>query len=159
MRTLKAFGMTLLVTVLVVGMAVAVSAKPSVTGSASVSVNASFEISSWISLAIVGNGDVSFANIAGPGTYAGSNETELRVMSTTNWTISDSILWSESTLPEGASQDTLSSAFVRTFDLTSGTWGIHEVNVSYQFTLEADDLVSLPEGEYNLVVQYTATTD
>jgi hypothetical protein len=158
MRTLKAFGMTLLVAVLVAGMAVAVSAKPT-TGSSSVSVNASFEISSWISLAIVGNGDVSFANIAGPGTYDGSNETELRVMSTTNWTISDSILWSKSTLPAGASQDTLASALVRTYDLTSGTWGVHDVNVSYQFTLDADDLVTLPEGEYNLVVQYTATTD
>jgi len=157
MRTLKAFGMTMLVAVLVMGLAVVASAKA--TQEASVSVNASFAISSWISLAIIGNGDVSFADITGPGEYSGSNGTELRVMSTTNWTVSDSILWAESTLPNGASQDTLDTAFVRTFDVTSGTWGVHTVNVSYDFVVDASDLVTLPEGEYNLVVQYTATTD
>jgi len=151
MRTLKTFGLTLLVMVLAFG-AVAASED-------SVKVNASFEILSWISLSIVGDGDVSFGNIAGPGTYEGSNDTVLRVMSTTSWVVSDAILWSESTLPSGASQDTLENALVREFDETSGTWGIHSVNVAYEFDVDADDLSTLPEGDYNVVVQYTATTD
>jgi len=151
MRTLKTFGLTLLVMVMAFG-AVAASED-------SVKVNASFEILSWISLSIVGDGDVSFGNIAGPGTYEGSNDTVLRVMSTTSWVVSDAILWSESTLPSGASQDTLENALVREFDETSGTWGIHSVNVAYEFDVDADDLSTLPEGDYNVVVQYTATTD
>jgi len=151
MRTLKTFGLTLLVMVLAFG-AVAASED-------SVKVNASFEILSWISLSIVGDGDVSFGDIAGPGTYEGSNDTVLRVMSTTSWVVSDAILWSESTLPSGASQDTLENALVREFDETSGTWGIHSVNVAYEFDVDADDLSTLPEGDYNVVVQYTATTD
>jgi len=158
MRTLKTFGLTLLVTVLALGTVVSASAM-AVGAEDSVKVNASFEILSWISLSIVGDGDVSFGDIAGPGTYEGSNDTVLRVMSTTSWVVSDAILWSESTLPSGASQDTLENALVREFDETSGTWGIHSVNVAYEFDVDADDLSTLPEGDYNVVVQYTATTD
>jgi len=158
MRTLKAFGLTLLVTVLALGTVVSASAM-AVGAEDSVTVNASFEILSWISLSIVGDGDVSFGNIAGPGTYDGSNETALRVMSTTSWAVSNAILWSESTLPSGASQDTLETSLVREFDITSGSWGIHSVNVAYEFDVDADDLSTLPEGDYNVVVQYTATTD
>jgi hypothetical protein len=33
------------------------------------------------------------------------------------------------------------------------------VKVSYEFELDEDDMGDLPEGDYNLVVQYTATTD
>jgi hypothetical protein len=33
------------------------------------------------------------------------------------------------------------------------------VNVSYAMTLAESDLATLPEGNYNLVIQYTATTD
>ena len=158
MRMLKGLGATLVVAAMVVGLTVMSLAKP-VSGEASVSVNASFSISSWISLSIIGNGDVSFDDITGPGTYAGSNETQLRVLSTTSWSLSSAILWANSTLPNGASQSTLGSALALSFDQTSGSWGVHDVNVSYEMDLGVDDLANLPEGDYNLVIQYTATTD
>jgi hypothetical protein len=154
MRMLKGFGIAMAVVVSVVGLATGVSA-----ASDSVSVNASFSILSWISLSVVGNGDVSFGDIAGVGSYAGSNDTEMVVLSTTSWSIASTILWAQSTLPSGASQATLASVLALTFDRTSGTWGVHDVNVSYEMTLDESDLATLPEGNYNLVIQYTATTD
>jgi hypothetical protein len=102
---------------------------------------------------------VSFGDIAGVGTYAGSSDTEMLVLSTTSWSIASTILWAQSTLPSGASQATIASVLALTFDRTSGTWGVHNVNVSYEMTLDESDLATLPEGNYNLVIQYTATTD
>jgi hypothetical protein len=125
----------------------------------SVSVNASFVVPSWISLSVVGSGDVSFPNVTGPGTYAGSNGTKLRVLSTASWSLSNAILWTSSTLPTGASQTVLEAALGRSFDKTSGTWGIADINVSYALTLSAEGLASMPQGDYNLVIQYTATTN
>ncbi len=157
MRMLKGFGIVMLVTVLVVGIAVMASAKKG--DDAAVSINASFSIPSWISLSVIGNGNISFSDIAGPGSYAASNGTALQVLSTTSWTISSEILWSESNMPEGASQKTIDNALERSYDKTSGSWGIHHVNVSYQFNIEVDDMANMPEGDYSLVIQYTATTD
>jgi hypothetical protein len=154
MRMVKGFGIAMAVVALVVGLALGASA-----ASDSVSVNASFSILSWISLSVVGSGDVSFGDIAGVGTYAGSSDTEMLVLSTTSWSIASTILWAQSTLPSGASQATIASVLALTFDRTSGTWGVHDVNVSYEMTLDESDLATLPEGNYNLVIQYTATTD
>jgi len=123
------------------------------------SVNASFLIPSWISLSVIGNGDVSFADITGPGSYAGSNTTELRVLSTTSWTLDSAILWASSTLPAGASEATIETALSLGFSKTAGAWGLHTVSVSYALDLSGNDLANLPEGDYNLVIQYTATTD
>ena len=146
--------------VLGVAMLVAVVGSMIVLGASdSASVNASFKIPSWISLSIQGNGDVSFADITGPGRYRGSNSTQLRVLSTTNWAITSEIVFGSSTMPEGASEDVIKSALSMGFDKTKGAWGIHTVKVSYGFELDKDDMGSLPEGDYNLVVQYTATTD
>lgn len=157
MRMLKVAGLAMLVAATVIGVtAVSLAAAGA---SSAVSVNASFSIPSWISLSVVGNGNVNFASITGPGTYAGSNPTVLRVLSTTNWSISNSILWTSSTLPAGASQATIEKALARTFDKTSGTWGSQNVNVSYSLSLSADDVATLPQGDYNVVVQYTATTN
>jgi hypothetical protein len=148
----------MLVAAMVVGVAVAsFAATPG--ASSAVSVNASFSIPSWISLSVVGNGNVSFASITGPGAYNGSNSTQLRVLSTANWSISSSILWTSSTLPAGASQATIEKDLQRTFDKTSGTWGAQNVNVSYKLSLTADDIGTLPQGDYSVVVQYTATTN
>jgi hypothetical protein len=33
------------------------------------------------------------------------------------------------------------------------------VNVSYKLSLTADDMGTLPQGNYSLIVQYTATTN
>jgi hypothetical protein len=159
MRMLKGFGFVMLVaiTVTVVGIGAMAMAKPG--DEAAVSVNASFSIPSWISLSIIGNGDVSFSNIAGPGSYNASDGTHLQVLSTTSWRISEEILWAKSTLPAGASQSTIDQALERSYDQTSGSWGIHRVNVSYTLNVGVDDLANMPEGDYNLVIQYTATTD
>jgi len=157
MRMLKGFGIVMLVAVLVVGIAVMASAKSG--DGAAVSVNASFSIPSWISLSVIGDGDVSFSDIAGPGSYDASNRTQLQVLSTTSWSISEEILWAKSSMPEGASQNTIDQALERSYDQTSGSWGIHRVNVSYTFNVEVDDMANLPEGDYNLVIQYTATTE
>ena len=153
MRMRKFVGLLVIVGV-VMGTAVAGWAAQS-----SVSVNASFVVPSWISLSVVGSGDVSFPNVTGPGTYAGSNGTKLHVMSTASWSLSNTILWTASTLPTGASQTVLETALGRTFDKTSGAWGIADINVSYVLTLSAEGLASMPQGNYNLVIQYTATTN
>ncbi len=153
MRMRKFVGLLVIVGV-VMGTAVAGWAAQS-----SVSVNASFVVPSWISLSVVGSGDVSFPNVTGPGTYAGSNGTKLHVMSTASWSLSNTILWTASTLPTGASQTVLETALGRTFDKTSGAWGIADINVSYVLTLSAEGLASMPQGNYNVVIQYTATTN
>jgi hypothetical protein len=151
MRMGKVLGVAMLVAV--VGGAMVLAA------SDSASVNASFSIPSWISLSVTGSGDVSFASITGPGSYDGSNGTELRVLSTTSWSISSAILFKASTMPKGASESVIEDALSMGFDKTEGSWGIHTVKVSYEFELGEDDMGDLPEGDYNLVVQYTATTD
>jgi len=154
MRMLKTVGMTMLVAGLILGAGVAV-----VAASSSATVNASFQIPSWIALAVVGDGDVGFGEIAGAGGYAGNNETELRVISTTSWSLTSAILWDSSTVPTGASQSIIESALSLTMSAESGTWGLHSVLVEYEMNVEEDDLAELPVGDYNVVIQYTATTD
>jgi hypothetical protein len=158
MRMLKGFGMALLVAVLVVGLAVVAFGKASAAES-SATINASFTIPSWISLTVVGSGDVAFSDIVGPGTYKASNGTELRVLSTTSWALTSAIVWSESDIPSGAGQATIEKALNLTLSQTSGSWGVHTVDASYEFELSENDLANLPVGDYNLVIQYTATTD
>ena len=157
MRMLKVVGTAMLVAAMVVGVAVASFAASG--ASSAVSVNASFSIPSWISLSIVGDGNVSFASITGPGTYNGSKATQLNVISTSNWSISSAILWTSSTVPTGASQATIQKDLQMTFDKTSGSFGASTVNVSYKLALTSDDMGTLPQGNYNVVVQYTATTN
>ncbi len=157
MRMLKVAGTAMLVAAMVVGVAVASFAAAG--ASSAVSVSASFSIPSWISLSIVGDGNVSFASITGPGTYNGSKATQLSVVSTSNWSISSAILWTSSTVPAGASQATVQKDLQMTFDKTSGTFGLQAVNVSYKLALTSDDMGTLPQGNYSVVVQYTATTN
>jgi hypothetical protein len=153
MNKLVAFGMVLVT--LALG-SVMVSA-----ASASATANVSFTIPSWISLTVTSGGSVSFASVTGPGSYAGSAATDLRVISTTAWTLSDQIVWTSSTLPTGsdaATQSTLNSALARSYT-ASGTWGQTTVPVTYTLTLADTGLANLPAGDYALVVQYTATTN
>ncbi len=157
MRMLKVAGLAMLVAATVLG--VSAISLAALGASSAVSVSASFSIPSWISLSVVGNGNVDFASISGPGTYNGSNPTQLRVLSTASWAISSSILWTSSTMPAGASQATIEKALARVFDKTSGSWGAQNVNVSYALSLTADDVATLPQGDYSVVVQYTATTN
>ncbi|MEI6171245.1 MAG: hypothetical protein WCQ45_02015 [bacterium] len=160
MRMLKVVGMAMLVAAMVVGVA-AVSFATVPAASSAVSVNASFSIPSWISLSIVTGGDVGFASITGPGTYNGSNGTQLRVLSTANWSLSNTILWASpsSKMPVGANPATIDASLQTTLHKTSVAWGSQTVNVSYRLVLTSDDLANLPQGDYSLVVQYTVTTN
>jgi hypothetical protein len=151
------FGMVLVT--LVLGSVMVSAAAPQ--ASASATANVSFTIPSWISLVVSSGASVGFTSITGPGTYAGSATTNLRVISTTAWTLSDQILWTSSTLPTGANaatQSTLNSALARSYT-SSGTWGQTTVPVTYTLTLADTGLANLPAGDYALVVQYTATTN
>jgi len=157
MRILKAAGMVMMAAglVLVLGLGLAASA-----ADASATVNATFTIPSWISLAVVGSGDVDFGDIAGSGGYVGDRNTQLRVLSTTNWALTSTILWASSTMPAGASQSIIDNAFSLSFSEAAGSWGVHSVQVSYSMdVVDEEDLAELPVGNYTLVIQYTATTD
>ena len=154
MRMLKTAGMVMMVAGLVLGLGLAASA-----ADASATVNARFAIPSWISLAVVGNGDVSFGDIAGGGGYVGDSNTQLRVLSTTSWALASTILWADSTMPAGASQSIIENALSLSFSEAAGSWGVHSVQVSYSMDVVDEDLAELPVGDYTLVIQYTATTD
>jgi len=151
MRIVTVFGVSMLIAVLMAGVAAAEDD--------SVSVNASFTIPSWISLSVVGSGDVGFGEIAGGGGYAANSETQLHVLSTTSWLLSSTILWAQSTMPNGASQSIIESALALAFSTEGGTWGSHTVSVAYQMDVTDAQMAELPVGDYNLVIQYTATTD
>jgi len=155
MRTYSKYSVIVLVGLVAV-LAVAVAGMASESSS---SINASFSIPSWISLSVVGDGDVGFGEIGGGGTYVGDDTTELRVLSTTSWTLVGAVLWGESTIPAGANTSIIDSALALSIDQTSGSWGIHQVSVAYELFFEDEALGGLPIGDYNLVIQYTATTD
>jgi hypothetical protein len=42
---------------------------------------------------------------------------------------------------------------------TSGSWAVQTLNATYKLVLAADDMGTLPQGDYSVVVQYTATTN
>jgi len=151
MRIAKLLAMTLVV--LALGAAGLSAATDTAT------TNATFIIPSWISLSVVENGSVSFPEITGPGTYEATEDTRLRVLSTKSWSLTEAILWVSSVVPTGADQATVERVFTRTPDLTSESWGVWFINVDYVLDVSADDLAEMPEGTYNVVVQYTATTD
>ena len=121
--------------------------------------NATFVIPSWISLVVTENGNLDFSTISGPGTYAADVDARLRVLSTTSWVLTEEILWSSSTIPVGSNQNTIDNVLIRTPDITSGLWGISFINVAYSLVIAEDDLAYMPEGTYQIVVQYTATTE
>jgi len=145
--------LTLLLAVLAASAAFAASDQDQVT--------ARFTIPSWIALSIVGSADVDFGEIAGGGAYVGDTQTTLRVLSTTSWTLTNTILWSDpaTSIPAGASQTIIEAALDLTLSDTSGAWGLHLVTVDYQMTVTDEDLAELPVGDYSVVIQYTASTD
>ena len=121
--------------------------------------NVTFVIPSWISLVVVENGNIDFDTITGPGTYDAADDARLRVLSTKSWVLTEQILWGSSTIPSGADQTTVDTVLLRTPDITSGPWGISFINVDYSLVISEDNLADMPEGTYQIVVQFTATTD
>ena len=95
------------------------------------------------------------------GAYVGSNETSLRVISTTSWTLTNEILWDDpaTSVPDGANQAIIEAALARTMSSAAGAWGLHFITVDYAFTATDEQIASLPAGNYGLVIRYTATTD
>jgi len=126
-----------------------------------VQITAMFSIPSWIALSVIGDGSVGFGEIAGGGAYAGDNQSTLRVISTTSWTLTSTIRWDDplTSIPNGASQTIIEGALALTPSTTSGLWGLHFISVDYEMTVTDEDLAELPVGDYSLVIQYTATTD
>ena len=125
----------------------------------SATTNATFVIPSWISLVVTENGNLDFSTISGPGTYAADVDARMRVLSTASWVLTEEILWGSSTIPAGSNQTTIDNVLVRAPDITSGLWGISFINVAYSLVISEDDLAYMPEGTYQIVVQYTATTE
>ncbi len=140
---------------------VALGAATALAASDQAQITATFSIPSWIALSVIGNGDVGFGEIAGGGAYAGDNQTTLRVISTTSWTLTSTILWDDpsTSIPNGASQAIIEAALALTLSAEGGSWGLHFISVNYEMTVTDEDLAELPVGDYSLVVQYTATTD
>ena len=148
--------MSKLIGVLVLGLLMGSVA--SFAASDSATTNATFVIPSWISLAVVDNGNVDFPLITGPGTYAAIADPRLRVISTASWALTESVLWGSSTIPAGSDQTAIDNVLVRVPSTLAGAWGISFVDVGYSLVIGEDDLANMPEGTYQIVVQYTATT-
>ncbi len=157
MRMNKLVLLGMLVATLVLGGAVLATAAGV---SSSASANVSFTIPAWISLTVTSGG--ASASPASPGLgRTRARPTQLRVISTKAWTLSDQILWTSSSLPAGANgvtQSTLTASLARAYT-GPGTWGLQNVAVKYTLTLSDSGLANLPAGDYALVVQYTATTN
>jgi len=158
----KPFGGVSMRTVRLVGilaLGLTIGAFSAIAATDTADVNATFVIPSWISLAVVENPNIDFPLVLGPGSYDALTDSRLRVLSTTSWSLTESILWASSTIPAGANQTTIDNVFQRTPDLTSGLWGVSYINVAYSLIIAEDDLANMPEGTYQIIVQYTATTD
>ena len=129
----------------------------------SVSVNALFVVPSFISLSVIGNGDVDFGDILGNGIYNGDNTTDLRVLSTVAWSITSDILWNDVATLVPAGVTTVGEEFIGAAIgipyTNGGSWGLTDLTVSYAMTVTDEDMDLLPFGNYSFVIQYTATTD
>ena len=120
----------------------------------SVTVNASFAVPSWISLSIIGNGDVDFGLVDVLGAYPGDNTTRLLIISTSSWSVTSSIDWLNisTSVPIGAHTTAIDTEFAYS---SSGLWGAYTEDVTYIFNVYDP----YPVGNYNMVLIYTATTD
>ena len=153
----KLVGVGLLVAALVVGGMVVALADPA-QNSANVSVN--FSIPSYIAI-WADNSSVTLDNngISGPGTYTATNT--LHVLSTTEWTVSHQVSWDTAqgaNYPNGFNPDAHGNLFTANSDITSGTWGLNSLAVTYTLNLTGNNLQYFPAGDYTVVVVHTATT-
>jgi hypothetical protein len=119
--------------------------------------------SSEFSMEIMNGENAEFPVITGPDTYTCLNNTSIRITSPDPWSISDSIIWEESTLdggtfPEGFDQEQASALLARDYE-AEGEAGQHTVDIAYQLDLTGKNLKYFRSGTYSLVIRYTATTD
>ena len=104
-------------------------------------------------------GSADFGSIPGPGSHS-ETSTHLELTSDDNWSVSDSILWSDpgTSFPAGADQATVQKVFSLDYNPKTGSPGQSlSISVSYYLDIEDSDMPGLPPGSYSIVVEYTAT--
>lgn len=112
---------------------------------------------SSISLQVINGSQVSFPDPIGADTYEADEQTTLRVSSTSQgWTLGHVVSLS---IPEGASQETVSSIFHVQYDPFLAAAGTTELGVSYSLVIDEEDFAGLPQGIYTITITFTATTD
>jgi hypothetical protein len=127
--------------------------------SATVTVGYTIAVEEFIELTVISGGAVEFGLISEPGTYAPLAGTKLGLRSNRDWILTDALLLESSTYPDGADTGTMTNTLSRSYQSTgeaAPTW--IEIDVSYQLILSQTDLDNLPDGEYRLIVQFTAST-
>jgi len=113
--------------------------------------------SASISLETVGGSSVSFPELSGPGTYQGSEETVLRIGSTSaGWAISHALALS---IPANASESIVANALTLSYDPFEAAAGGVDVRVSYAMHVSEADFSGLPQGAYVIEITYTVSTD
>ena len=86
------------------------------------------------------------------------NSQNLHVLSTTNWVVSDTIVWT--TYPSDFNLDGPGAdLFTVSYDSNSGTWGYTEITANYALDLEEQNVQYFPAGLYTVTVTHTATTN
>lgn len=106
-----------------------------------------------LSLAVIAGGAVVFPVITGPGLFPALNGTTLRVQSTASgWILTTSEGF---VVPPGGSE----SVVGRIFEVAAGSYvaasGTTDVVVGYALRVAAEDLGTLPQGTYEIVITYT----
>jgi len=112
---------------------------------------------SSISIDVIGDANVAFPPLGGPGTYPVSDGTRLLITSTSaGWTVTHTLGLS---IPPTASQEVVSRILRLMYTPYEAVAGTTTVNVSYALVIEEEDLSGLPEGSYRIDIIYTASTD
>lgn len=153
MRINKFVGVGLLVVVLAM-----VSGVVAFGASANTGVMIDFVIPSYIAI----YADVAVSEMRDPdmdfvtGVY--QNSQNLHVLSTTNWVVTDTLVWT--TYPSGFNPDGLGAdLFTVSYNSNSGTWGYTEITANYALDLEEQNVQYFPAGVYTVTVTHTATTN
>jgi hypothetical protein len=126
---------------------------------------------SVFSMEILSGQQMQFPTITGPGMYNSVNNTTLQITSPNSWSLSDVIVWQESTLdgatlPEGFNEDQVAALLTRDYDDAyqvlngaAGGRGQHTFDVAYRLDLTGDNLRYFLAGNYSLVIRYTSTVN
>jgi len=152
MRNNKFVGVGLLVVVLAV-----VGGVAGFGTSANTDVRCDFAIPSYIAISAE-KGAVDMDSYVSPYLYEADNT--LHVLSTTNWTVSDTVEWNQ--YPEGFNPDGEgANLFTVSYDSNSGTWGYADITTRYEldFGSEMEKMQYFPAGDYSVSVTHTATTN
>jgi hypothetical protein len=127
--------------------------------SVTVTVGYTIMVEPFVELTVLNGEAVEFGLISTPGTYPPSAGTLLGLRSNRDWLLTDTFLLEASTYPDGADTATMGNTLSRSYQNSGGpasTW--IEIDVDYLLTLSQENLDNLPNGDYRLIIQFTATT-